>query len=284
MKKTIITMLIAAVMPLAAQARNIARQDRTRVTKNVEINPIATVKKEPGMCSIFHSWGFIGDSLCSGGHEFQSSNHGGYADIYDYSWSACMCRAMNVKGDNYSQGGETAHGWIAHFWDHPQNNNNNIDAKAEPNQVYMIAMGDNDANAKVTVGDVDKDVNLDDYTKNANTFAGDYAGIIQRLKSIQPRAKFFVVTIPRGDFACEAYNEVIRQMAKKFSNVFLIDLYKFAPSYKANDTMRKTFYVGGHMRAAGYQYSAWMMMTYIDYIITHNYQAFNDVAFIGTDY
>jgi hypothetical protein len=38
------------------------------------------------------------------------------------------------------------------------------------------------------------------------------------------------------------------------------------------------------MRAAGYQFTAWMLMTYIDYIITHNYQAFNDAAFIGTDY
>lgn len=32
-------------------------------------NPIAVVSQQPDFCSIFRSWGVIGDSLCSGEHE-----------------------------------------------------------------------------------------------------------------------------------------------------------------------------------------------------------------------
>ena len=28
-------------------------------------NPIAEISRQPGWCTIFHKWGFIGDSLCS---------------------------------------------------------------------------------------------------------------------------------------------------------------------------------------------------------------------------
>ena len=31
-----------------------------------EENPLATISQLPGFCSIFHTWGFIGDSLSSG--------------------------------------------------------------------------------------------------------------------------------------------------------------------------------------------------------------------------
>ena len=40
--------------------------------------------------------------------------------------------------------------------------------------------------------------------------------------------------------------------------------------------------MGGHLNAAGYQYTAWLMMSYIDWIIRHNMQDFSQAAFIGT--
>ena len=74
-------------------------------------NPIAVVLQQPGFCSIFRSWGFIGDSLCSGEHEYHKSDGSkGYADLYEYSWGQFICYATGAKGDNYSQGGETARG------------------------------------------------------------------------------------------------------------------------------------------------------------------------------
>ena len=46
-------------------------------------------------------------------------------------------------------------------------------------------------------GNAQEDINLNDYTKNAETFAGYYGGIIQRVKELQPDAHFFVVTLPK---------------------------------------------------------------------------------------
>lgn len=50
------------------------------------------------------------------------------------------------------------------------------------------------------------------------------------------------------------------------------------------DDFRTKYFMGGHLNAAGYQYTAWMFMTYIDWIIRHNLKNFEQVAFIGTDY
>ena len=38
------------------------------------------------------------------------------------------------------------------------------------------------------------------------------------------------------------------------------------------------------MNVAGYQYTAWEFMTYIDWIVRNNYTEFAEVAFIDTDY
>lgn len=259
----------------------------TNAGADKEENPIAIISQNPGYCCIIHTWGFIGDSLGSGEHEYHKADGSkGYADLYDYSWGQRICAATGTKGDNYSQGGETAHGWINHFWDKPHNRNHNICAKDSPKQAYIIALGVNDSNKKrnVRVGNADTDIDKDDYAKNADTFAGCYGGIIQRVKSISPNAKIFVVTRPKQEDTNEEYNDVIREMADMFSNVYVIDLYKYAPSYAKDGDIRNRFFMGGHMNAAGYQYTAWMMMTYIDWIIRHNWKDFEQTAFIGTDY
>lgn len=246
-------------------------------------NPIAVISQSPGLSSIFHSWGFIGDSLSSGELEYHKPDGSkGYLDLYEYSWGQRICQVTGAVGENYSQGGETTRGWIQHFWNRPKNNNGNVDAKLSPKQAYIIALGVNDENRKIPVGDV-SDIDLHDYNNNEDTFTGNYAGIIQRLKSIQPEAKFFVVTMPRDIRNHEKYNEAIRKIARTFDNTYLIDLFKYAPSY-VNSELRDKMFMGGHLTAAGYQYTAWMMMTYIDWIIRNNIKDFQQVPFIGTQY
>ena len=247
-------------------------------------NPIAVINQAPGFCSIFHSWGFIGDSLCSGEHESRDEQgKKGYHDYYDYSWGQRICALTGTKGDNYSQGGETTNGWIRNFWDNPRNRNNNIDAKASPKQAYIIALGVNDRGRKYTVGNVKRDINKEDFTKNADTFAGSYGGIIQRIKSIQPQAKFFVVTDPRGADD-DKYNKVIRQMAEVFENVYVLDIKKYGPDYSNESDFHKRFFLGGHLNAMGYEFTAWMFMTYIDWIVRHNMEDFSQTGFIGTGF
>lgn len=250
-------------------------------------NPIAVLNQIPGFVPIFHSWGFIGDSLSSGEHEFHRKDGSiGYADFYEYSWGQRMCRLCGVKGENYSQGGETAKGWIEHFWDEARNNNNNISAKTDPKQAYIIALGVNDRYQKFTPGNASTDINLNDYHLNNQTYAGYYGGIIQRIKELQPDARFFVVTNPerinkdkhRED---NPYNVQVRKMAEIFSNVYVIDLERYEVDYN-DENFKRNYFTGGHLNAMGYERAAWVMMTYINWIIRHHQADFTQVGFIGT--
>ncbi len=245
-------------------------------------NPIATISRNPGWCSIIHKWGFIGDSLCSGEHEYiRSDGNTGWNDNYAYSWGQRIVAAIGgAEGENYSQGGETAKGWIDHFWNYPLNRNADVDAKVNPKQAYIMALGENDVNTKIAPGNPATDINLEDYNLNADTFIGHYAGIIQRIRSIQPKARFFVVTMPAWKTKEKLQmNENIRKMAEVFDNVYVLDLEKYAPDYESKEFQSK-YFVMGHMNAAGYQWTAWMFMTYIDWIIGNNLEAFADIAFV----
>lgn len=71
-------------------------------------------------------------------------------------------------------------------------------------------------------------------------------------------------------------------MAEIFSNIYVIDLYKYAPDYSKGSDFARKFMLGGHLNAAGYQYTAWMFMTYIDWIVRNNMDDFAQVGFIGT--
>ena len=251
------------------------------VSINAQDNPIATISQQPGWCTIIHRWGFIGDSLCSGEHEY-SRAHGStvWDDIYEYSWGQRFVAALGgtAVGYNFSQGGETAKGWIRNFWDYPMNRNADIRAKQHLCQAYIIALGVNDQH-KFQTGDAKKDINLQDYTKNADTFAGNYGGIIQRIKEVQPRARFFVVTLPNV-FGNKEISAQVRNMADIFDNVYVVDFEKYAPDF-GQPELRKRYMLRGHLNAAGYQYVAWMFMTYINWIIEQNLPSFSDIALMN---
>ena len=276
MRQFVSTLILALALPFFAAAQD---------------NPLANVSPSPGYCSIFHSWGFIGDSLASGEAEYiKPDGKKGYRDIYEYSWGQRMCALMGVSGTNYTRGGETSKGWIEDFWDTSLDRLDGLCAKDRRHQAYIIALGVNDRSRigqagweGWTVGSIEKDVDLSDYSRNAVSFAGCYAGIIQRIKSIQPQAKFFLVTNPSEKEHAAEMNEVIRGMAKTFSNVYVLDIAKYAmDQYHQGSQWRKDHYAYGHLSPAGYEYTAWMFLTYIDWIIRHDMDAFRYVSLIGT--
>ena len=257
--------LAAALLPLVCMAQE---------------NPIATISQQPGLCSIIQRWGFVGDSLCSGEHEYtRADGTKVYHDIYEYSWGQRMVAAIGgaAVGYNFSQGGETAKGWIEHFWNYPLNRNADISARQHPCQAYIIALGCNDRN-KFETGNAATDIDLSDYTRNADTFIGYYGGIIQRIKSLVPGAHIFVVTIPTltGN---EEFSAEIRKLPGMFDRTWLIDLEKYGLDF-TDPELKSRYFLMGHMNAAGYQLMAWVFMTYINWIIEHNMEAFSDIALI----
>lgn len=244
--------------------------------------PLENLVTDGGFCSIIRTIACVGDSLSSGEFEYVDENgNKTYHDMFDYSWGQFMARMAGIKVYNFSRGGMTAKEYCNSFAQ--ANGYWNSDKAAHG---YIIALGVNDVfNAGQPVGSLD-DVCFEDYEKNADTFAGYYAMIIQRYKEIQPDAKFFLVTKPNDnrDEKCdsgEAVSELLYDFSRAFSNTYVIDLRKYGPVY--DEEFRKRFYLGGHMNAAGYLFTARMMVSYIDYIIRHDFEAFSKIGFVGYD-
>lgn len=244
--------------------------------------PLDRIVRDGGFVSIFRTIGCIGDSLSSG--EFESTDESGsqkgYHDMFDYSWGQFMARAAGCKVYNFSRGGMTAKEYMESFAD--KNDFWNPDKLC---RAYILALGVNDLfGRKQPVGDI-SDINADNYELNADTFCGWYARIIQRLKQMQPKARFFLVTMPRANDEREAIREshaaLLHKLAEYFDYTYVVDLNKYAPVYDEN--FKKAFYLGGHMNAAGYKLTADMIMSYIDYIIRADFESFSQIGFVGGD-
>ena len=242
--------------------------------------PLDRMVANGGYCSIFRTIGCIGDSLASG--EFESKNdkgEKGYHDFYDYSWGQVMARDTGSKVYNFSRGGMTAKEYMQSFA-----SANGFWEKDKLCQAYIIALGVNDIiGQKQELGDV-SDIDKDNYENNKPTFIGYYAQIIQRLKQLQPRAKFFLITLPRygdeNDAISKNFRDRLEELTKFFDRTYLIDLFTYAPAY--DKAFCERFFLG-HMTPTGYVLSAKMIESYIDYIIRHNEKDFAQAAFIGTD-
>lgn len=247
--------------------------------------PLDNIPLDGGFASIFRSVGFVGDSLSSGEFEANDDEHHTiYLDFYDQSWGQYMARKAGFKAYNFSRGGMTASEYCKKFAD-------SIDAwnPEKKCQAYVIALGVNDLiNANQDLGDVSTDICDEDYTKNAKTFIGYYAQIIQRLKTIQPDARFFYMTMPRENDdervikIKEDLQRELYKLAEHFSNSYVLDFYKYAPVYDAE--FKKRFYLRGHMNAMGYKLTADMTLAYIDYIVRNNWEDFRKAGLIGSPF
>ncbi len=244
--------------------------------------PLETLVNNGGYTAIFRKIGVIGDSLSSGEFESRDSNgNKGYHDFFEYSWGQNLARMCGSKCFNFSRGGMTASEYCESFADSMRFWNPEYAC-----QCYIIALGVNDIqNQNQEIGSVDGI--KEDYTQNAKTFTGYYAQIIQRIKKIQPRAKFFLMTMMnesgnhRIREKTEAHREALFALADYFDNTYVLDFYKYGPEY--NEDFRKKFYLGGHLNPMGYVLTAHMVASYIDFIIRHNFEDFKEVGYIGTD-
>lgn len=246
--------------------------------------PLDRLTTDGGFCGIFRTIACVGDSLASGEHEGTGAEgQKTYHDFYDYSWGQYLARMAGCTVHNFSRGGMSAKWYLDSFaeekgwWD-----------PALAAQAYIIALGVNDLNpsSELEVGSV-TDICDTDPTRNKPTFAGYYGRIIQQYKAIQPKAKFFFLTMPRGsrdekNEKRDAHAALLYELTEHFENSYVIDLRKYGPIY--DNSFRAKFYLGGHMNAAGYLLTGQMVASYIDYIIRHNMEDFKQVGFIGTPF
>ena len=243
--------------------------------------PLERIANDGGFVDIFRTIACVGDSLSSG--EFEVKDAAGnkmFIDRFDYSWGQYLGRMAGSKVYNFSKGGMTAREYRNSFANKMGYWQRDLAANA-----YIIALGVNDIfNQKHEVGSFD-DISYDDYTKNEDTFIGNYAYIIQRYKEIQPEARFFLVGVPnsgRNPEAMAAHDSAVRGLAERFDNTYYLDLAKYACTYDTD--FRHNFFLLGHMAPTGYVFTAKIIVSYIDYIIRHNMHDFRDVGLMGFDY
>lgn len=251
-----------------------------------------------GMCSIFRKIGCVGDSLASGEFEVVMPNrpdpsdpsllavHGQtvYLDMFEYSWDQHLARMAGCTSLNFSRGGMTASEYCQTFAE--ANDFWNPDKAC---QAYIVGLGVNDViNARQSVGSM-ADVKPN-WHENGDTFAGWYGQLLARLREIRPDAPLFLLTMPQDEAwerlgvaeIVKAHAALIYDMAAHFGNAYVIDLYQYGPVH--DEAYKKAFYMNGHLNAVGYRVAAEQIVTYIDYIIRHDLDAFRQVGLIGTPY
>ena len=260
--------------------------DLSAYLKKAGEQPLDEIVQNGGFCGIFRKIVCVGDSLSSGEMEGKMDGKKIYHDMYEYSWGQFLARDTGAMVYNCSKGGMTAKAYIESFADE----RGFWDEKYAA-QGYIIALGVNDM-ARVLDGSMEygslADVHVDAPDKNPHTFVGCYAAILSRYQKMVPKAKFFLMTMPSHhmDDALGQYydkhQKTMHDLAEMFENCYVLDFRKYAPDY--NDEFKKTFYLAGHMNAAGYRLTALMVESYIDYLIRHNADDFRQIAFVGTPY
>ena len=249
--------------------------------------PLESCPADGGYVGILRTIACVGDSLSSGEFEAVNTITGNrmYMDRFDYSWGQYMARMAGCTVHNFSRGGMTAKEYNENF--------GNVMGYFRPElaaNAYIIALGVNDLlNRGMPAGSI-ADICLEDWRKNADSFAGHYGAIIQRYKKIRPEGKFFLINFPSNSnytperkAAAEAHDALLRELCKLFPNTYLIDLRNYAPDFGDAD-FRKKFFLGGHMAPAGYLFFAKLVVSYVDYIIRHDLESFRTVGLQGTEY
>ena len=228
-------------------------------------------------------------------------------DMYELSWGQQMARLLGASGYNFSVGGEYCKRWCIG----EDNSRRWAKAQKDLKDVYTIALGVNDrgywmagrtdvvdypcvtaypnpaqyGRIELTEKQVLNDVSLENYENNANSYAGWYAGIIQRLKSVRKDAHIFCITNPATGQSNSEWNQVIRILVKALNEhygnntIWLVDLARYNTN---NVDMNKYFDLNGHLSAFGYLYFAYQISTYIDWIIRNNILDFKGSSLIGT--
>lgn len=244
-----------------------------RQPENIDVNDI--IRKQ-NLTAIFQSIGVIGDSLASGQGRVNDGSH--FRDFYDYSWPQYLKKQLQNEVYNFTQSGLTTRSWLTSAMGYPLMSDGQHKC-----QSYIIALGANDIGLTDYLG-TPADINLSDYTQNADTYYGNYARIISLCKVQEPRARIFVVTNPcyGSESLRHDFNVAVRYMATIFDNVYLVDL-------AANESYFNTGFIEAnkyhsHYTPAVYKLVATYIEQEISKIIVANPSDFYFVDLIGTEY
>ena len=216
--------------------------------------------------------GIIGDSLSSGWTS--DEDNVGHTD-YNLAWWQMLKRDSGMDYKYFAQGGLTTRGWLATAVGLPK-------ALAEGNKccAYVVALGVNDQWSLGTdyLG-TPSDIDISDYTNNADTFYGNYGKIIQILTEHTPKAKFFLVNMPRTGQSYAPFNTAIATIAGMFNNCYLVDLLNNYYNEFQTGFVKAHNFGGDHYSAAAYQVIGKIFEKAISEVIAANSADFQYIQF-----
>lgn len=252
--------------------------DTTLYDFTPEYKPYSNEEHYPYLVSSFRTIGVVGDSLASG-ECVSSDSHN--LDLYDHSWLQYMARFYGFTGYNFSKGGLSTRTWLTDTkgWALAQQSGKECNA-------YIIGLGAND----LTILGQDNSYlgSVSDIGTSADTYYGNYSRIIANLKTIRPKAKFFLLTLsynyvdnPDRRAGSLAFNEAIKYIAEHTENCYLIDISDDPFYYSSIVTTNKR---SGHYNAISYNAQGMHLAEVIGDYMFNNMDQFRKVEFIDTEY
>lgn len=220
------------------------------------------------------SIGMIGDSLMAGATYNHYDSSTPLKDRGGCEWWRVLARESGAKYLNLAKGGQHTRSWLGNFLNTATQEGNRCCA-------YIIGLGVNDA---YTLGDSylgsQSDIDLNNPDNNGDTYYGNYAKIIQKLKAFNSRAKFFLLTEPRktGD-SNDKWNDAIRYIANLFDNCYLVDLQNMYNNTYISGFIEDTKGPQGHYPYITYCYMAKLIERAIGKVIMDNAKDFVDIQF-----
>ena len=225
------------------------------------------IKDDYVSLSVFSKFGVVGDSYASGEMYFNDDFH----DIYDISWGQIMARQLGTNCMNFSAGGLSTRGWLGN------SKGLSLLLSSEKQDIYYLALGINDANnyGEDYLGTIE-DINLEDYSSNADTFFGNYGKIISNIKEYAPNAKIVMFTIVANTETKVIYNEAIIEIANYFGIPYIIQ----SDDVFFNSEFYNNGKVQGHPVAIVYSGMAKAFERLLKRCIVDNYDYFSDAFMI----
>ncbi len=252
---------------------------RVEALEEVDDTPLAVLKPDGGYCAIFNSIACIGDSLTAGVYEHNETGTLEYPAFANYSYPKYMQRALGNTVKTYARGGATVKSTLSEIV--------SDDWIAEnPCDCYIIALGTNGMVYPDPLTGAVTDVNTSNMTlTDVTTDIGAYGKLIQLIRAQVPKSKIFLVTIPytRNTEVQVRQSAVKIRALAELLDCDVIDLEQYGTPYADKAAFRAIYYTG-HLNAVGYKHLATRIMTYIDWVISHDTQRFGQAAFIQTEY
>lgn len=196
--------------------------------------------KANGFIRIFHSMGGIGDSLSSGEIVTGSGTDGApflYNDRYNFSWLANIARKYSADWRCFSNGGQTAQGWLKRWL--PQ-----LTSEENKRSLYFIALGTNDEGlikkGQLVLGT--KGSNSDE-----SSFAGYYKKIIESVHAYSTHSIIMCCTTYGRQTVLSDINSLIQEISSLYDYCYFINI-----AQKSTFNLGSEYVTGGHFDTLGY--------------------------------